>query len=122
MAKKIMVVDDEQDIVELVKVILKAKGFDVITFNNAREAWAELKQGNIPDLVLLDIRMPEMSGNDFCEKVASDKRFKDMKIVVFTASIDLGVAFKEMNNVAGFIAKPFDNEGLVKDVEKYLKN
>ncbi|MCK5026771.1 MAG: response regulator [Nanoarchaeota archaeon] len=122
MAKQIMVVDDEQDIVELVKVILKAKGFDVVTFGNARDAWAELKKGNIPDLVLLDIRMPEMSGNDFCEKVESDKRFKDLKIVVFTASIDLGIAFKEINNVAGFIAKPFDNEGLVKEVTKYLKD
>ena len=122
MAKKIMVVDDEQDIVELVNVILRAKGFDVITFNNAREAWAELKKGNIPDLVLLDIRMPGMSGNDFCEKVASDKRLKDMKIIVFTASIDLGVAFKEMNNVAGFIAKPFDNNELVKNVNKCLNN
>jgi len=122
MAKKIMVVDDEQDIVELVKVILQAKGFDVITFDNARDAWAELKKGNIPDLVLLDIRMPEMSGNDFCDKVESDKRFKEMKIVVFTASIDLGLAFKEINNVAGFIAKPFDNEGLVKELTKYLKD
>ncbi|MEA3514743.1 MAG: response regulator [Nanoarchaeota archaeon] len=122
MTKKIMVVDDEQDIVELVKVILQAKGFDVVTFDNARDAWAELKKGNIPDLVLLDIRMPEMSGNDFCEKVESDKRFKDMKIVVFTASIDLGVAFKEINNVAGFIAKPFDNKKLVNDLNKYLKD
>ena len=122
MAKKIMVVDDEQDIVELVKVILKSKGFDVITFNNARDAWAELKKGNIPDLVLLDIRMPEMSGSEFCAKVASDKRLKDMKIVVFTASTDFNAACAEMNNVVGFIAKPFDNEGLVKDVEKYLKN
>ena len=64
---KIMVVDDEPDTVELTKAILEMKEFEVIAFTGAKEALEELKKGINPDLVILDMRMPEMSGPDFCE-------------------------------------------------------
>ncbi|MEA3514745.1 MAG: response regulator [Nanoarchaeota archaeon] len=121
MAKKIMVVDDEQDILELVKVILESEGFEVRAFINAKEALAELEKGNCPDLLILDIRMPQISGYDFCKIVRKNKKLDSLKIAVFTASSNLGQSFLELNhNVIGFISKPFDNKKLVSDVKKYL--
>ena len=73
MAKKIMVVDDEQDILELVKVILESQGFEVHAFINAKEALSELETGDSPDLLILDIRMPQISGYDFCKIVRKNK-------------------------------------------------
>lgn len=121
MAKKIMVVDDEQDILELVKVILESQGFEVSAFINAKEALSELETGNCPDLLILDIRMPQISGYDFCKMVRKNKKLDNLKIAVFTASSNLGQSFLELNhNVIGFISKPFDNKKLVSDVKKYL--
>ena len=121
MAKKIMVVDDEQDIVELVKVILESSGFEVQAFTDAKEALAKLERGECPDLLILDIRMPKISGYDFCKRVRENKKLDCLKIAVFTASSDLGQSFLELNhNVIGFISKPFDNKKLISDVNKYL--
>jgi len=121
MAKKIMVVDDEQDILELVKVILESQGFEVRAFINAKEALSELETGDCPDLLILDIRMPQISGYDFCKIVREKKELDNLKIAVFTASSNLGESFLELNhNVIGFISKPFDNKKLVSDVKKYL--
>ena len=121
MAKKIMVVDDEQDILELVKVILESQGVEVHAFINAKEALSELETGDSPDLLILDIRMPQISGYDFCKIVRKNKKLDNLKIAVFTASSNLGQSFLELNhNVIGFISKPFDNKKLVSDVKKYL--
>ena len=121
MVKKIMVVDDEQDILELVKVILESQGFEVLVFINAKEALVELETGKCPDLLILDIRMPQISGYDFCKIVRKNKKLDNLKIAVFTASSNLGQSFLELNhNVIGFISKPFDNKKLVLDVKKYL--
>ena len=116
-----MVVDDEQDILELVKVILESQGFEVHAFINAKEALSELETGDSPDLLILDIRMPQISGYDFCKIVRKNKKLDNLKIAVFTASSNLGQSFLELNhNVIGFISKPFDNKKLVSDVKKYL--
>ena len=121
MVKKIMVVDDEQDILELVKVILESQGFEVNAFINAKEALTELETKDCPDLLILDIRMPNISGYDFCKIVRKNKKLDNLKIAVFTASSNLGQSFLELNhNVIGFISKPFDNKKLVSDVNKYL--
>ena len=121
MVKKIMVVDDEQDIVELVKVILESSGFEVQAFVDAKAALAKLEGGECPDLLILDIRMPQISGYDFCKRVRKNKKLDNLKIAVFTASSDLGQSFLELNhNVIGFISKPFDNKKLISDVKKYL--
>ena len=122
LGKKIMVVDDEEDILELVTAILEADGFEVRTFDNAKKALDELEKGDRPDLLILDIRMPQMSGYDFCKAVRENKELDGLKIVVFTASSNLGESFLKLNhNVVGFIGKPFENKKLLSDVKKYFE-
>lgn len=118
---RIMVVDDEIDTVTLLDAILEINGFESITFTSAKEALEELNHGKLPDLLLLDMRMPEISGPDFCEKVRKTEKLKKLKIVFFTASSDLDKSLLEKHGVLGFIFKPFDNDQLVQDINKYVK-
>ena len=119
MKKTIMIVDDEPDTLELTKTVLAMSGFEVKTFDNAKRALDSLKK-SIPDLVLLDMRMPEISGPDFCIKIANDPKLKCLKIVFFTASSEMCKEVGVKNNVKGYIFKPFDNDALVDQVKKYL--
>ena len=121
MAKKIMVIDDEEDILKLVKVILESGGFEVQAFTDANKALAKLEGGECPNLLILDIRMPKISGYDFCKRVRENKKLDSLKIALFSASSNLEESFLELNhNVVGFIPKPFDNKKLILDVKKYL--
>jgi two-component system sensor histidine kinase/response regulator len=115
-----MVVDDEPDNIELMKIILSKHGFDPVVFTNPIEALNALKNGALPDLLILDMRMPEMSGTDFCLELHKDSRFDDLKIVFFTASSDLSQELLHKYNVRGFIYKPFNINELVKQVNTYL--
>ncbi len=120
MAKRIMVVDDEPDTIELTKTVLEMNGFKVVPFSDAKEALNSLKKGPLPDLIVLDMRMPQVSGPDFCERIRADPRTKNLKIVFFTASSFKEDAIVKKYSVLGYIFKPFDNDQLVKDINGYL--
>ena len=121
MDKKIMVVDDEPDTLELVDAVLSMHKFEVTIFDAAEEALNKLEKGYTPDLVLLDMRMPRISGPDFCKLVKKIERLKDLKIVFFTASSNEDNETLKENDVKGYIFKPFDNDGLVKEINTYLE-
>ena len=121
MKQTLMVVDDEPDTIELAKAILDMHGFKVLAFTKSTEALAALKEGAHPDLLILDMRMPEMSGPDFCKAMRADPKLKDIKVVYFTASSDSNEAILEPYHVLGFIFKPFDNEDFVTKIKHYLK-
>ena len=120
MAKKIMVLDDESNTVELVKAVLEIGGFEVLPFTEPNAALEHLEKGDLPDLMLLDMRMPAISGPDLCDKLAQNPKFRELKIVFFTASSDFDRGLLQKHGVKGFIFKPFDNDGLVAEVKKYL--
>jgi len=84
---KILVVDDSPDVIETLCKQLSAAGHDVKCAPNGKEALAELIN-NLPDVVLLDLAMPEMDGPSFLEVVRSYLRLQSMPVVVFTAMGD----------------------------------
>jgi len=118
--KKIMVVDDTEDTLEATRTILELKGYSSRTYSKGTEALKALKDGYTPDLILLDMRMPDLGGPDFCVAVRADKNLKKLKIVFFTASSDLGKTSLKKYGVMGYVFKPFDIDGLDKDIKKYL--
>lgn len=118
---KIMVVDDEPDNIELMNIILSKHGFEPILFTNPVKAFDVLKGGLWPDLLILDMRMPEMSGIDFCTELRKDSKFDNLKIAFFTASSDLDIELLHKHKVLGFIYKPFSINELVEQINKYLK-
>ncbi len=116
----VLVVDDEPDIVKLVEISLKLSNFDVITALSGPMALEILKTKR-PDLVLLDIMMPEMSGYEVCQKIKSDPNTRDLPVVMLTAKGQKGDAEKGLDVGADdYIIKPFDPYDLGEQITRIL--
>jgi len=119
MPKKVMVVDDEPDILFTVGQVLETCGYEVIKAKDGKECIEILNQlGEKPDLVLLDIMMPEISGWDVAAKIKENPDWKEIPIVFLTAKGDtMSVG---MGNLAAvdYIVKPFDIKDLKERVDK----
>ncbi|MCD6590868.1 MAG: response regulator [Candidatus Aenigmarchaeota archaeon] len=119
--KKVMVVDDEESLIELVKAVLEEEGYRVITAMNGEEALEKLKTVK-PDLILLDMMMPGMSGREVCERIRKDPKTKNLKIAFLTVAkfSEAGKDILKKMNVLDYITKPFDNDDLVRRVKKII--
>ncbi len=118
--KKILVVDDDPDIIKLVKMLLSYLGYDVKVITDSRLVENEVTRYS-PDLVLLDIQMPFFNGFEICEKIRAKNLSKDLKIVLFTAIADEDVLIKG-NKVGAndVLIKPFSIQQLRLSIEKNL--
>jgi CheY-like chemotaxis protein len=118
---KIMVVDDEANILELVSAVMDSEGFETITASSGQECLDKLKTEK-PDLILLDMMMPGMSGRETCEKIRENPETKDIKVVFVTVArfSEVGKDILEKLNVLDYVTKPFDNADLIARVKKAL--
>ncbi len=119
--EKILLVDDEQDILEFVGYNLSKEGYDVVTANNGRDAIA-LAQKETPDLIILDVMMPEMDGIETCLELRNIDKLKDVLIIFLSARGE------DYSQVAGFdagaddyISKPIKPRLLVSRVKAILR-
>jgi DNA-binding response OmpR family regulator len=121
MKKKIMVVDDEENILELVKAILEQEDFDIIGVRSGQECLDKLKEVK-PNLILMDMMMPSMSGRETTEKIRKNTKTKSLKIAFLTVArfSDVGKDMLKDLGVLDYITKPFDNNDLVKRVKKLV--
>jgi two-component system alkaline phosphatase synthesis response regulator PhoP len=121
MVKKIMIVDDEENIVDLIKAIFEQEGFEVGSASTGKECLEELKKVK-PDLILMDIMMPGMTGKEAIKKIRENPKTKDIKIVFLTVARLSEVGKEELKNlrVLDYITKPFDNADLVRRVKKLV--
>jgi DNA-binding response OmpR family regulator len=106
---KIMVVDDEPDIVKIVKIAMELANYEIIEAYSGEECLDKLSKGPVPDLVLLDIMMPGMSGYETCEKIRENKGYKG------DAEQGLKVGADD------YIIKPFDPYELIEQVKEILE-
>jgi len=119
MPKKILIVDDEPDILFTVGQVLETSGYEVIKANNGQECIDKLSQmQENPDLVLLDIMMPEISGWDVAAKIKENPNWKEIPIVFLTAKADtMSVGMGNLSS-EDYIVKPFDIKDLKERVDK----
>jgi DNA-binding response OmpR family regulator len=119
--KKVMVVDDEESILELEKAILETAGYEVMTAESGEKCIEKLKTLK-PDLVLLDMMMPGMSGRETCEKMRQDPKTKGLKVAFVTVAkfSEAGKDKLKDMKVMDYITKPFDNDDLLARVKKML--
>lgn len=111
--KKILVVDDEPDILKVVVFRLKKAGYEVVQAALGKEALRLVKAGR-PDLVVLDYRLPDMSGIDIAKVMKADEGLKGIPIILLTASSDedMAVAVKTAC-IDEYLKKPFDPDELL---------
>lgn len=119
--EKILLVDDENDILEFVSYNLSKEGFQVLTCNNGKEAIQIAKKEN-PDLIILDVMMPEMDGIETCHELRSIDKLKDTLIIFLSARGE------DYSQVAGFdagaddyVSKPIKPRLLVSRVKAILR-
>jgi len=116
----ILVVDDSTTNVVLLEAILDEKGYRIETALNAKEAYAIIAQ-QIPDLILLDLLMPKISGFDFFEQIRNNEKTRSTPVIVVSALTDEENVTKIMEMGAiDFIKKPIDLQYLVEKVESVL--
>ena len=119
--KKILIVDDEQDIVESLKFVLEVSGFVCQTAYNGEDG-LKLAKEIMPDLIILDVMMPKINGYKISRLLKYDSKYKDIPIIMVTARSQLeDKMIGEETGVNEYITKPFELDAIVKKVEEYLK-
>lgn len=117
--KKILVVDDEAILVEMITMRLEDNGYDVVSAYDGFEGLSKAEQMR-PDLIILDIGMPGMDGLAVLRKIRQSDQIKDVKVIMLTASgKNRGLFATE--GISDYIIKPFDTEDFLSRVDKVLK-
>jgi len=120
---KIMVVDDEKDVLYLLKVLMEKENFQVIEATNGLEAYNKLTSDidpARPDVIVLDIMMPEMDGYTLQAKLQEMDEFRNVPIIILTAKGQMKDLFELSTNIHAFVEKPFEPKNLVKIVKEAL--
>jgi two-component system, OmpR family, response regulator VicR len=119
--RRVVYIEDEQEMIDLVRLILNRKGYEISGANGGHEGLDTVRK-ELPDLVLLDLMMPDMDGWDVYQQMKADEATKNIPVIVVTAkaqSIDkvLGLHIAKVDD---YISKPFSPQELVDSVEKVL--
>ena len=116
--KKILIIDDDPQIVKILNLRLKANGYNVLSAENGLVGLDKVNQYN-PDLIVLDVMMPEMDGFEFFKTIRKDQKYKKIPIIVLTARGAMKDTF-EMFDADSFVPKPFDAAYLVSKIDFLL--
>ena len=121
MNKKILIADDEQNIVISLEFLMKREGFEVLVANDGEEAIRRIRADQ-PDLVLLDVMMPKKSGFEVCQEVKSDPALGAVRILMLTAKgRDTELAKGLALGADAYMTKPFSTRELVDTVRSLLE-
>ena len=119
-SKKILIVDDEVDLVETVRFPLEMEGYHVLVSYNGEDALNQARKEK-PDLILLDLMLPKLDGYKVCRLLKFDDRYKHIPILMLTAKTQEKDKALGMETGANeYITKPFEIDHLLKKVKAYL--
>jgi len=120
--KKVLIIEDEEEMAYMLKIILKERNYQVINSYDGEEGLKKAYQYK-PDLILLDVLLPKIGGYKVCSTLKSNKKYQKIPVVMITAKQE-----KEDENLSykigadAFFTKPFDREKLLKKIEELLGN
>jgi CheY-like chemotaxis protein len=117
---KILVIDDEKETVELLRLLLDKERHEVLTALGGEEALALLKR-QTPQLILLDVTMPKMDGYTFMAHLQAEEATRDIPVMVLTGREGMKDTFQMFTNVVDFVPKPFDIKELRSRVQAALE-
>lgn len=118
--KKILLVDDEADFLEVLKARLEENNYEVVTAYNGEEG-LEKAEREAPDLIILDIMLPKISGFDVCRKLKIEENLKDTPIIMLTAKFQpSSIKFGMEMGADAYITKPFEPRLLIEKMRELL--
>ena len=117
---KILVIDDEQDVVELIKFILEKDGYTVITAGDGQEGLEKVEKEK-PELIILDVMMPGIDGYTVNIRLQEKEETQNIPVIVLTAKGQMRDLFALGSNIMAFMEKPFDPKNLRDKVREILK-
>ena len=118
--RKILVVDDEQQLAMAVKIRLQSRGYQVATANDGQQALAAI-EADRPDLIILDVLMPVMDGYSCMREINSRFGRGQIPIIILTARDRMKDLF-DLEGIADYVIKPFDHEDLLTRIDRALKS
>ena len=119
--KRVLCIEDDAEMIDLIRLILERKGFEVLEAVGGKEG-LEVSRREMPDLILLDLMMPDVDGWEVFRQLRADEQLKDIPVIVVTAkaqSIDIVLGL-HIAKVDGYVTKPFGPQELLKSVNKVL--
>ena len=119
--KNILCVEDEPEMIDLIRLILSRHGFNVIGANGGKEGLEKVRESS-PDLILLDLMMPDVDGWEVYQQIKADEKTSNIPVIVVTAkaqNIDkvLGLHIAKVDD---YISKPFSPQALLESVQRVL--
>ncbi len=119
--KRILVVDDEAQMVDMIKMRLEANGYEVISAYDGQEALEVAKSEN-PDLIILDLMLPKMDGYKVCGLLKADVRYNKIPIIIFTAKAqEADIILGKEVGADAYITKPFESQTLLLRIKELFK-
>ncbi len=119
--KKILIVDDEEGIIKLVKMYLEHHRYEVITANDGQVGLEKAKTEK-PDLIVLDLMLPKINGYKVCGLLKKDTRYAKTPVILFTAKTqEKDVKLGEEVGADAYITKPFEPEVLLSKIEELIR-
>lgn len=116
--KKVLVADDNPDILWVVEFLLKKNGFEVITTLDGNDVIPTVREKS-PDLVLLDVFLSGVDGRDLCNSIKTSEKTKDIPVIMFSAHTNLSDVM-EVCKADDFVAKPFDSHFLIDKINQHI--
>lgn len=121
MAIKVVVIEDEEYLAELIKINLGLRGIEVITSEFGEEGYEQVLKIK-PDLILLDARLPDIDGWEICKRLKSEEEVRNIPVVFVTAAAQESDKIRAKESGAdGFLAKPFQISDLLKIIQQYTR-
>ena len=118
--KKILVIDDELELVDMLKIRLEANNYEVVAAVDGEEGMEKAKSEK-PDLIILDIMMPKKDGYTFIKEMRTEQGIKSTPVIILTAKEKMKDLFA-IEGVKDYIVKPFESAELLEKIAGYFKN
>ena len=117
--RRILAVDDDKDILELLQYILEDSGYDVDTLSDGSYLFEKIK-AHMPDLILLDIMLGNTDGRQLCKDVKAKRETHNIPVILVSASHNVAVSMNQHGGPDAFVAKPFDINELLDIIKLQL--
>ena len=114
----VLICDDDIDILEVTKIILQMKGYRVETLNNSDDLFRKISVIR-PDIILMDLWIPEIGGEKAIMKLKENEETKDIPVIIFSANNDISIIAQKVG-AKGYLCKPFEIKDLEEIIEKNI--